>query len=752
MSVETSFISQSYKERISSFVIDYLRGKVEPEEISEHVKKWHENPDEKRSLHETLGLTEEEYKSYVENQANLNDILNVYATKRIGEVVELLNKAGKAYYNGGIEIMSNFKYDELYDELLNLELRFNYVRDDSPTRNVGYEVESSLRKEAHEYKALSLDKTKDRKSLMAWLKDKFGFLSWKLDGLTIQLTYDDGALLKAVTRGNGEIGENVTHNAKYFKGVPKTINFDGHLVIRGEAHITYSQFKKINDMLPVTEKYKNPRNLASGSVRQLDAKESARRHIEFKAFELVFAESEPYLENKNPNAKVKECSDTYATRLNWLKKLGFDIVDHNIVNKDTILESISKMEERVKKNDFPSDGLVLSFNDVAYGKTLGMTGKFPKHSIAFKWADDLAETTLTKIEWSTSRTGLINPVAIFNSVELEGTTVSRASVHNVSIVEELKLGIGDIVTVYKANMIIPQIADNLTKSGTIEIPKVCPVCGEKTEIKETLNNGQIVKTLYCSNLGCTAKNIGKFTHFVERDRMNISGLSEATIEKLVDAGFVKEYRDIYHLSEHKDAFVEMEGQGEKSYEKLIKAIDKSRVVKLENLIAALGINNVGRDAGKKISKALNGDIDKFNEKLESGNFLDIEDIGEISNQAINNWYDQQKVLKETGKSEYFNLLRELEVVKPAAKADPTKSDLLLAGKILVITGDLTVFANRAALVEKIESLGGKTSGSVSKKTNYLINNDVTSNSSKNAKAKELNIPILSEEDFLKLIR
>ncbi|WP_242974522.1 NAD-dependent DNA ligase LigA [Lacrimispora amygdalina] len=751
MSMESSSISRSYKEKTSSFVSDYLKGKVAPEALDDYIKNWHEDPNEKRSLPETLGLTEEEYKSYVEDSSSLNKILKGFALKRIDEVVDTLNEAGKAYYNSGNEIMSNFDYDKLYDELLNLELRFNYVREDSPTKNVGYEVESSLTKEAHEYKALSLDKTKDRNSLMAWLKGEFGFLSWKLDGLTIILTYDGGNLTKAVTRGNGEIGENITHNAKYFKGVPKTIDFTGHMVMRGEALITYRQFKKINDMLSETEKYKNPRNLASGSVRQLDAKESARRHIEFKAFELVFAEDEPYLENKNPNAKAKKFRDTYATRFSWLKELGFNTVDYYIVDKDTILDTISQMEELVKKNNFPSDGLVLSFNDVAYGKSLGVTGKFPKHSIAFKWADDLAETTLTEVEWSASRTGLINPVAIFNSIELEGTTVSRASVHNVSIVEELKLGIGDIVTVYKANMIIPQIAENLTKSGTLEIPKVCPVCGAATEIKETLKDGQIVKTLYCSNPDCAAKNIGKFTHFVERDRMNITGLSEATIEKLVDAGFIKEFRDIYHLADHKTAFVEMEGQGEKSYEKLIKAIEKSRVVKLENLIAALGINNVGRDAGKKISKAMNGDIDKFNAKLETGNFLDIEDVGEISNQAINEWYKEQRAKKEIEESEYFNLLKEVEVIKPDVKAG-SKDSSVLAGKTFVITGDLELFSSRADLVEKIELLGGKTSGSVSKKTSYLINNDTTSNSSKNKKAKELSVPIISEKDFVEMIK
>lgn len=734
-----------------TMVEDYLKGKAVASDIEDYIVSWHKNPKDKRSLHDALGFTEEEYASFMQDSRSLKEILKERAIEKIDEVVVLLNKAGKAYYQGSQEIMSNFEYDKLYDELLNLELRFNYVRDDSPTKNVGYEVESNLAKEAHEYKALSLDKTKDRDALKSWLKDKFGVLSWKLDGLTIQLTYDDGKLTKAVTRGNGEIGENVTHNAKHFNGVPLKITFTGHMVTRGEAIITYSQFEKINEMLPETEQYKNPRNLASGSVRQLDAKESARRHVGFKAFELVYAEGEPYLDNKNPAAEAKKLIDTYATRFLWLKEQGFSTVEDYIVDKNTILDTIATMEAQVKKNDFPSDGLVLSFNDIPYGKSLGMTGKFPKHSIAFKWADEIAETILTEVEWNASRTGLINPVAIFNSVELEGTTVSRASVHNVSIVEDLKLGLGDTITVYKANMIIPQISENLTKSNTLEIPKVCPVCGAPTERKETVNEGQNVKTLYCSNPDCAAKNIGKFTHFAERDRMNISGLSESTIEKLVDVGFIKEFKDIYHLSDHKDAFVEMEGLGEKSYEKLNKAIEKSRKAKLEHVIAALGIDNVGRSAGKNISKALQGDIDRFNEKLESGNFLDIEDVGEISNQAINDWYKKQKSLKETGQSEYFNLLNELKIVKPEIKPAAETENASLTGKTFVITGELTLFANRATLVEEIESRDGKTSGSVSKKTSFLINNDVASNSSKNAKAKELHIPILSEEDFMKLI-
>lgn len=735
---------------MSNFMNDYLKGKSNLEQLEEYIKRWQMEQPENVNLAEYLGLTEDEFQIYLENKS-INDLAKIHAVKRIDELVPILNKASKAYYNDSMEIMSNYEYDKLYDELLDLEARFLYEPTDSPTKRVGYEVESSLKKVKHEYKALSLDKTKSREDLLSWLNIMFGILSWKLDGLTIQLTYDKGYLSKAVTRGNGEVGEDVTHNAKHFKGIPKSIPFVGHLVLRGEAFISYSQFQKINKGLAVDSKYKNPRNLASGSVRQLDAKESARRHVEFKAFELVYAEGEPYLVNPNKEAEAKTFIDTYATRFDWLKQQGFDMVEYYIVDKDTLLDTIENMEKQIPYNDFPSDGLVLSYNDIAYGKSLGMTNKFPKHSIAFKWADDTQETILTGIEWSASRTGLINPVALFEPVELEGSTVSRASVHNVSVMESLKLGEGDHIVVYKANMIIPQIAENLTQSGTVKIPTMCPVCGEKTTIKETVSNGQVIKTLHCTNQNCQAKHIKKFTHFVERDRMNISGLSEATLEKLIGNGLIKEFCDIYHLREHKEEIITMEGLGDKSYEKLIKAIEKSRKIKLENLIAALGIENVGRDAGKKISKALNGDINKFNEKLETGYFLDIEDIGEISNKAINEWYQKQKLLNETGKSEYFNLLKEIEVEMPAIETEIKNEDLKLTGKVFVITGSLKLYEKRDVLVKKIESLGGKVTGSVSNKTHYLINNDTTSNSSKNKTAKELNIPIISEEDFNHLI-
>lgn len=733
-----------------SLLKDCLKGIAVAGDIDIYMEKWNSEAEHGVSLSEYLGLTEDEAERFlIKNELTFKEIVQKHAQDKIDSLVKSLNEASKAYYSGFDEIMSNYIYDKIYDELLDFEARFSYEPEDSPTRRVGYEVESSLEKIVHEYKALSLDKTKSQEDLKTWLKDELGILSWKLDGLTLQLTYDNGTLTRAVTRGNGEIGEDITHNAKHIKGVKKEVPFKGHLVIRGEAYISYTRFNQINQNLPVTKRYKNPRNLASGSVRQLDSKEAARRHVEFKAFELVYAENEPYLENNVPDAKVTKLMDTYATRFSWLKEQGFDVVEFYIVGKDTLVETIEKMEKQIANNDFPSDGLVLSYNDIAYGKSLGVTGKYPKHSIAFKWKDDIQETKLQYVEWSASRTGLINPVAVFNPVEIEGTTVSRASIHNVSIMKTLKLGKGDTITVYKANMIIPQIAENLTQSGTEVVPETCPVCGSPTVIKESTNDGQLVQVLYCTNPDCQIKHIKKFAHFVKRDQMDISGLSEATIEKLVGLGLIKEYRDIYHLCEHKDEIIALEGFGEKSYEKLINAVEKSRKVKLEKLIASFGIDGVGRDVGKKVSKMLGGDIDEFNKKLETGDFTDIEGVGDINNAAINAWYQLQKSRKETGDSEYFNLLKELKVETSEKKAD--SDDDALSGKTFVITGDLHVYENRAALVAKIESLGGKTSGSVSKKTSYLINNDTTSNSSKNKKAKELGIPILSEEDFLKLL-
>ena len=656
--------------------------------------------------------------------------MNESSIKKMKELGEKLREASRAYYQEDREIMSNVEYDALYDTLSALEKETGIVLADSPTVNVGYEAVEQLPKEEHERPMLSLDKTKEREALREFIGEHPTLLSWKLDGLTIVLTYEKGELIKAVTRGNGIVGEVITNNARVFKNIPLKISFKGRLVLRGEAIITYSDFEKINETIGDADaKYKNPRNLCSGSVRQLNNEITAKRNVRFYAFSLVSAEGVDFRNSRE-------------VQFRWLNKQGFEVVEYRKVTAETLDEAMDYFAEAVTTNDFPSDGLVALYDDIAYGESLGTTAKFPRNAMAFKWADEMRDTRLLEIEWSPSRTGLINPVAIFEPVELEGTTVSRASVHNISIMKELKLGIGDTIRVYKANMIIPQIAENKTKSNALKIPKICPVCGCKTEIKHSENDGITVKTLYCSNPDCQAKNIGKYVHFVDRDRMNITGLSEATLEKIIDLGIVKEFRDIYHLKEHKDAFISLDGQGEKSFEKLVKAIEKSRNVKLQNLIAALGIPNIGRDAGKKISKAVNGDIEKFNEKLETGTFLDVEDIGEIGSKSISTWYQQQKERNESGQSEYFNLLKELKIQK-----DETEKSDVLKGKIFVITGDLHIYENRKALTEAIESRNGKVSGSISSKTNYLINNDLLSSSSKNKKAKELGIPIISEEEF-----
>ena len=598
---------------------------------------------------------------------------------RIKELVVLLNKAGKSYYSEGREIMSNYEYDKLYDELKKLEEETGCVLSNSPTVNVGYEVLSELPKERHESPMLSLDKTKDREVLRDWLKDQTGLLSWKLDGLTIVLTYEDGRLSKAVTRGNGEIGEIITNNAKVFKNVPVTIPYKGKLVLRGEAIITYSDFNRINEELPEMDaKYKNPRNLCSGSVRQLNNKITKERNVNFFAFALVSADNVDF---KNS----RKC------QFEWLKSQGFDVVEYKVVDKNNIIDTIGWFERAISDNDFPSDGLVIIYDDIAYGESLGRTAKFPRNAMAFKWTDETADTVLRQIEWSASRTGLINPVAIFDPVELEGTKVSRASVHNISIMEGLKLGIGDDIRVFKANMIIPQIAQNLTESGNIVIPDVCPVCGQPTRICE-IND---VKTLYCDNPECQAKHVKSFALLVSRDALNIDGLSEATLEKFIQRGFIKDKTDIFHLDRFKDEIVAMDGFGEKSYANLIEAVEKARDTDLVRVLYGLGIDNIGLSTAKLIVRKL---------------------LGEVS-------------LKEM---------------------DDTQNSQELSGKTFVITGSVTHFANRKELKELIESMGGKVTGSVTGNTSYLINNDSMSQSAKNKTAAKLNVPVITEEEFIRL--
>lgn len=642
--------------------------------------------------------------------------------KRIKELVEILNKAGKAYYSKGVEEMSNFEYDALYDELVQLEKKTGCVLSDSPTVNVGYEVLSELPKERHESPMLSLDKTKSVDDLISWLGEQKALLSWKLDGLTIVLTYDNGELQKAVTRGNGEVGEIITNNARVFKNIPVTIPFKEKLVLRGEALITYSDFEKINEKIPEADaKYKNPRNLCSGSVRQLNNKITKERNVNFFAFNLVSAENVDF---KNSRKEQFE----------WLKTQGFDVVEYKEVRKDNLADTVAWFEKAITTNDFPSDGLVILYDDIAYGDSLGRTAKFPRNSLAFKWTDETANTVLRQIEWSASRTGLINPVAIFDTVELEGTRVTRASVHNISIMESLKLGIGDTIQVFKANMIIPQIASNLTQSGNIDIPKKCPVCGGDTQIKE-INE---VKTLYCTNPDCQAKHVKSFAHFVSRDAMNIDGLSEATLEKFIQKGFLKKFKDLYHLDRYSDDIIDMDGFGQKSYDNLIASCNRSKNTTLSKVIYGLGIANVGLSNAKMIVrqlKTVENIINCQRQELES-----IDGVGSVIADTFVTYFEN-----ENNKKAFLELLEELNIEQEEGQSANT-----LEGKIFVITGSLNHFDNRGQLKELIESLGGKVTGSVTSKTSYLINNDSKSSSLKNKNAKKLNVPIITEDEFIEM--
>ena len=641
--------------------------------------------------------------------------------ERMKELIPVLQKAGKAYYQEDREIMSNFEYDKLYDELETLEKETGITLAGSPTVSVGYEALEELPKEAHETPMLSLDKTKDVEALRAFIGDRKTLLSWKLDGLTIVLTYGDGKLQKAVTRGNGVVGEVITNNARVFKNIPLQISFKGDLVLRGEAIITYSDFKKINEEIEdVDAKYKNPRNLCSGSVRQLNNEITARRNVHFYAFSLVRAQGVDFRNSREQ-------------QFLWLKDQGFDVVEYRMVTRDTLDEAMEYFSGQVVKNDFPSDGLVALYDDIAYGDSLGTTAKFPRNSYAFKWKDEVRETTLKEIEWSPSRTGLINPVAIFEPVELEGTTVSRASVHNISIMKELQLGIGDKIQVYKANMIIPQIAENLTRSGNLEIPDTCPVCGKEARVLKTNE----VESLYCMNPDCQAKKIKSFTLFVSRDAMNIDGLSEATLEKFILKGFIKDFGDIFEIGRYREEIVNMDGFGEKSFDNLMASLERAKHTTLPRLLYSLGIANIGLANAKVICKEFDYDLEKMihatGEEISS-----IEGIGPVIAQSFTAYFADEENMR---KLRHLLSHLELEAVKQ-------ENRLTLEGKQFVITGSVEHFANRAQLKEYIEQRGGKVTGSVTSKTDYLINNDVTSNSSKNKKARELEIPILSEEDFL----
>lgn len=645
--------------------------------------------------------------------------------QRIHELVKKLNEASRVYYQEASEIMSNYEYDGLYDELAALEKETGIVLASSPTVNVGYEILSELPKERHEKPMLSLDKTKDVQVLKEWMGNQKALLSWKLDGLTIVLTYRKGKLEKAVTRGNGEVGEVITNNAKVFRNIPLSIAYQEELVLRGEAVITYSDFEKINAEIEDAEaKYKNPRNLCSGSVRQLNNEITARRNVNFFAFSLVKAEGVDF-------------ENSHEKQMLWLKGQGFDIVEYEMVTADTLEESVKGFAAKIKSNDFPSDGLVVIYDDIAYGESLGRTAKFPRNAIAFKWADEIRETVLKEIEWSPSRTGLINPVAIFEPVELEGTTVSRASVHNISVMEDLELGLGDTIEVYKANMIIPQIAENKTRSGLVEIPKVCPTCGGATEVRQIAD----AKALYCTNPECEAKKIKSFTLFVSRDAMNMEGLSEATLEKFIARGFIHEFADLFKLERFADEIKEMEGFGEKSCKNLLASVEKARITTMPRLIYGLGIQNIGVANGKMLAKQYHYDMEEL-KKASAEELSAIDGIGEVIAKSIEAYFAEEK-----NQQMLKNLLAEITLEKPKENQNAQ----IFEGMNFVITGSVNHFANRNEVKAVIEARGGKVTGSVTGKTNYLINNDTTSSSSKNKKAKELNIPIISEEMFLEML-
>lgn len=647
------------------------------------------------------------------------------AIQRMKELSGILKEASRAYYAEDREIMSNLEYDALYDELVKLEEETQMVLAGSATTTVGYEAVDELPKEAHESPMLSLDKTKDREVLRGFIGEHKTLLSWKMDGLTVVFTYNQGSLQKAVTRGNGVVGEVITNNARVFDNVPLKIPYQGELTLRGEAIITYSEFEKINSEIEdVDARYKNPRNLCSGSVRQLNNEITAKRHVCFYAFSLVKAEGVNFANSRQQ-------------QMEWLKDQGFEVVEYRVVTSDTLDEAMEYFATQIEHNDFPSDGLVALYDDIAYGDSLGRTAKFPRNAFAFKWADEMAETTLEEIEWSPSRTGLINPVAIFTPVELEGSTVSRASVHNISIMRKLELGIGDRIKVYKANMIIPQIGENLTKSGVKDIPEICPACGGKTVI-EKVND---VESLYCRNPECPAKAIKGFTLFVSRDAMNIDGLSEATLEKFIARGFIRDFGDIFEIDRYKDEIIQMEGFGEKSYENLIESLNQAKKTELPRVLYALGIPSIGVANAKMICKELGYDMEKIRHVSEE-ELAAIDGIGPVIAKSFVDYF------KKEGRQEKLDhLLSHLEL----GEAPKQKEEQIFHGMNFVITGSVEHFSNRKEVKEEIEKRGGKVTGSVTSKTNYLINNDTQSSSSKNKKAKELGIPIISEETFIQMM-
>ena len=703
---------QSGKINISNLSITKDNKLVMIENVIESTDKIEDN-------HESIVIEPKKLAENIEkNNSDNSDI------DRIHELVKLLNRARYVYEQEDEEVMSNFDYDKLYDELKALEEKTGTILNNSPTINVGYEVVSNLPKKTHESPMLSLDKTKERSDLLAFLNGKEGVLSWKLDGLTVVLTYENGVLTEAVTRGNGEVGEVVTNNARTFTNLPRKIGYKGKLVLRGEATISYSDFEKVNSSLPVGEEpYKNPRNLCSGSVRQLDSSITATRHVNWTCFNVE------YFDGNLVNEVDKQ--------LDAMKSLGFDVVEYEVVNQNTLLSAIDNFENKIinKEMKRPSDGLVLTYRDRAYGKSLGRTSKFPRHSKAFKWQDEEAETTVTGIEWSVGKSGVITPVIEFEPVDIEGSTVARASSHNVSIFLDMEFGIGDRIKVFKANMIIPQVSENLTRSGTCEIPGICPCCGCATEVHEDPKSG--VYTLWCMNADCEAKGNRLFKHFVSRDAMNIDGISGATLETLSEAGIVTDLPSIFHLDQHQNEIINMSGFGQKSYINMISSINKARIVKLANLIYALAIPNIGLATAKLICKHFNYNLaDTVSATYDD--LVNIEGVGDVIAESFVDYFNDEANLDQ-----FIRLVKELSIVH-----EEVSSDTSMSGVTICVTGDVYIFPNRRALKDLVESKGGKLTGSVSRSTNYLVTNDTTSGSRKNKAAQEYGIPILTEQEFI----
>ncbi len=643
---------------------------------------------------------------------------------RCKELVRRLNEASEAYYNGGEEIMSNYEWDAMFDELLSLEAETGYALPDSPTQNTGYE-ENNGEREAHEFPALSLAKTKQVSELIKWAEEREVWLSWKLDGLTLVLTYDGGKLTRILTRGNGVTGTNITYLKNSIKGFPLKIKYKGHLVVRGEAVISYSDFALINDTIEDDdEKYANPRNLASGTLSLDDAEKVKERRVRFHAFTLVHLEDNIV---------------SWGERMEFLEKEGFMVVDREKTDAAGIADVVERWTKRVENGemDLPVDGLVICYDDTDYAASGSVTGHHAaKAGYAFKWQDVSAFSELLYVEWSCAAS-TISPVAVFTPVQLEGTTVSRASLCNISEME--RLGIGETCTleVIKANKIIPKCIAVKEASGTFTVPEKCPVCGAQTEIRTSPKSK--TRTLHCTNPDCSAKHVKKFTRFVSKTGMDIDGLSIQTMLKFMNEGFLKEFQDIYHLSEHAEEIRQMEGFGEKSCENMMKAIEKSRQANPVNFIYALCIPMMGIDAGKKI--IANGGFEGFLERLEQKKgFEDIDGIGPEKSGSALLWYENDK-----NRRSLEALLKEVTIEKTAEKPDTGGK---CAGLTFVITGEVHHYKNRDEFKAYVEASGGKVTGSVTSKTSYLVNNDTASASSKNRKAKELGIPIISEEEFV----